>query len=259
MPTSDLTKRQKRAADTIMKLLALAEDDGATRHEREVAEAKAEQLLSKHQLTREDIDLADFEIRTIELPYKRVTGWYDKLAVHVSKFLGVFVLYCKTFQGQQAKYRLSGRPQDIDIFEYMMANIKRQVYELASDWKEKQDAAGHQVRRADTNAFRHGVVRRIGQRLQAMLKDMSQSAENSSTDKAPERKTKETALTLTEQATAKRSKAKDFMANKIGGGFRTRNLSKVNGSGYRDGIKAGDKVTVRRAAKKTSETPQLVS
>lgn len=258
MPTTDLTERQKQAADTVMKLLALAEDDGATRYEREVAEQKAKKLLNKHQLTLDDIDRSEFEVRTIELPYKQVTGWYDKLAVHVSKFLGVFVLYKKTFRGQQAKYRLSGRPQDIDIFEYMMDNIKRQVYDLASAWKKEMDAKGRVISRSNTNSFRHGVVRRVGQRLRSMLKDMNQSDDQNS-DADTEAGEESTALTLTEQATAKRAKAREVMASKVSGSFRKRPESTFNGHGYRAGKKAGDKVTVRRATKKTDQIAQLTS
>ena len=248
---------QKRAAQVITKLLALAEDDGASEPEKEAARAKVKALLNKHELTLDDIDRAEYEIRTIKMEYKQAPGWYKVLGVHVSTFLGVFVLYCKPtgWSEDKAKWRVSGRPQDIDIFEYMMENIKRQIYALADEWKTDRDQQGLLTRRADTNSFRVGAVKRVGVRLENMLEEMNETESEANTD-TETNTPNTTALTLTEQSTAKRNKAKDVMRRDYGG-WTSGSGASHSGSGYSAGYSAGKRVTVRRATKKTTSTRKL--
>jgi len=231
---------RKEIADTIQKLLAKAESSG---HEAE-AEAfrkKAETLMEKHSLTRAELEQAEFVVEYWKPGYKRTPGWYKMIVANLGSFLGVFTGYDSTVSGKEAMFILGGREQDIEMLKYMAEAIKSQVQALTDDYKERPD-----VGRKEANAYRVGVVKRVGEKLQRMVDEVSDGQS-------------EKALVLADENEKKREKGRQA-ANEEGHRFRSGSAATHRDrKSMRDGVRDGGKVNVNKGAPSGASDRRLTS
>lgn len=232
---------RKELADKIQKLLAKAE---STDHDRE-AEAfreKAEELMEKHSLTGAELESSEFVARNWEPGYSQAPGWYKGLVANLGSFLGVFTAYDSRETGENCVLILGGREEDIEMLQYMTKAIKVQIQDLTEDFRERTNAT-----RADTNAYRLGVVQRVGEKLQSMVENVSDGQS-------------EKALVLVEENKEKQRKGRRAAQEAQGGRF-----VKGSGASYRSeharrqGKEDGDKVNVNKGVPSADSNRQITS
>jgi len=232
-----MTNDRKKIADKIQKLLAKAESTGHA-PEADAFRKKAEELMQKHSLTLAQLEEAEFTAHNWTPGYKSAPGWYKSLVAGVGSFLGVFTGYDSTSKGEPCVFILGGREQDIELLKYIAQSIKAQVQQLTRDFKERTDAS-----RADTNGYRLGVVQRIGERLQDMVKDVSDWQA-------------EQALVLADENREKKRKGEQAIRREQGVVFRGSTRAHYQSeSARRKGHKDGDQVNVHKGAPGGSTDP----
>lgn len=228
MPTQ--TDDRKELADKVQKLLAKAE---STDHdpEAEAFREKAEELMEKCSLTRAELESSEFVALGWEPGYSQAPGWYKGLVANLGFFLGVFTGYDSKETGESCVFILGGLEEDIEMLKYMTEAIKAQVQDLTEDFRKRSGAS-----RADTNAYRLGVVERVGERLQSMVENVSDGQS-------------EKALVL-----AKENKEKQRKGRRAAEKAQEGRFVKGSGASYqseqarREGKKDGDKVNVNKGA-----------
>jgi len=216
-PAQDI---DRKIAGRIMAMLARAEDEAATENEARIAKEKAKKLMSKHSLSRADLENLDFEYREVMLRFSQQPGWQQEIVAGLKKLLGVFAIYCTgSGRDRKAKYKLTGRASDLDQFEYLLNSITTQVYELCDDWKKD-----HHNRR-QTRDFRMGVAMRVRDRLYDLVtsiterqKEEAEAVAQGSSETFDENETRneeETGMVFLkeEEVRAKQEKAENLMGD----------------------------------------------
>lgn len=240
----------KKIAHRILKMLARAEDDAATENEAKIAKDKAEKLMAKHGITRGELEDIDFEYRLVDLPFKSSPSWFRQISIGLKKLLGVFTVYSSRGTGNQAKYKVTGKPSDIDQYDYLLHSIKEQVEDLCDQWREeyKENHGGTAPSRRYTNDFRNACAQRVQNRLTAMIDDVSErqkdmDRDDDSTDLVLKRKEVEKKQ---EKAQRLMDKHSTYRSNSIRGARRN--------PGSKAGRKAGDKVSLNKGVQKNNNS-----
>ncbi len=233
--------KRKDIADTIRKLLRKAESTGYE-DEAKAFRKKAEEMMRKHALTRAELERATFVVRHFEHPtYSQAPGWYKSLVANVGTFLGVFTAYDSRETGENCVFILGGREQDIEMLEYTTEAIKNQVQQLTEEYKEDPS-----VGRKEANAYRLGVVQRVGERLRGMVRNVSGGQE-------------EEGLVLVEENRKKQEQGRRA-AERDGHRFRRGQGAKYQSEQARkEGVRDGDRVNVNKGAPTSSEERRLSS
>jgi len=237
--TDSTENNRKDIADTIRKLLRKAESTGYE-GEAEVFRKKAEEMMQRHALTRAELEQAQFTVRYFEPSYSQAPGWYKSLVANVGTFLGVFTGYDSGETGEPCVFILGGREQDIEMLEYTTEAITNQIQQLTEEYK--QDPS---VGRKEANAYRLGVVQRVGERLQEMVRNVSGEQE-------------ERGLVLVEENEKKHERGRRA-AEQEGHRFRKGQGAKYQSEKARkEGVRDGDRVDVNKGAP-SSEDRRLSS
>lgn len=240
-------------ADLVLKLLARAEDEAATENERKIAKKKAENLMDKHSLSREQLVEADYVLEEWHLPeYTQAPNWYRTVMVGLKDMLGVFSLYYSgsRFRGDKnARLRITGRESDVQMYKYLLVSIKNQIHELCDGWKaEYKKRHGETPSRRDTYAFRSSCASRVKQRLREIVDSVTESQiENDGADENAE------ALTLKEEAERKQTRSKEIMRENGYSWTSGSGSTWKRGAGSRAGRRAGNKVNVRKPASSSGQ------
>jgi len=250
--TKTATDVDLSVARKIMAMLARAEDEAATENEKKIAREKAEKLMAENSLTRSDLENLDFEYREIELRYKQQPGWQQAFCDGLRKLLGVFTVYCTASRSggdRKALLKASGRPSDLDQFEYLLNSITDQIYDLCGDWKK-----GRTTTRRQTRDFRMGCARRVRDRLYDLIERTTerqqekQKVSGGSSDqngKAHQSGETDMILLKEEEVKRKRKRAKEVMSNHTS--WSTRSGSNYRrSSASRAGSRAGDNVQLNK-------------
>jgi len=253
-----ITKQSASDVDTkvarrVMAMLARAEDEAATENEAKVAREKAEKLMAKNGLTRSDLENLDFEYREIELRYKQQPGWQQIFANGLRKLFGIFTVYCtgsRSGAGRNAVLKATGRPSDLDQFEYLLSSITDQIYDLCDDWKEGRDTT-----RKQTRDFRVGCARRVRDRLYDMVETVSERQKEEARAVASGDNSEENTdmiLLKEEEVERKRKRAKEAMEEHAS--WTSQSGTKYRRSqADRAGEKAGDEVQLNKGVSSNSK------
>jgi hypothetical protein len=151
-------------ADKILKLLTLADDDGATDAEAKAARKKALVLLEKYNLTRDDLTRSQLVVRSWDSGYSRTPGWYKLVIAGICEIMGIYAVY------SSGTFQMAGRSRDIDQSTYMAEQIRTQVFDLCAEWGEKEkERTGSKPGRADFNSYRTGLAKGVYERLCALV------------------------------------------------------------------------------------------
>jgi hypothetical protein len=249
-----------KTAKRVMNMLARAEDEAATENEKRIAREKAEELMAQNGLTRSDLENLDFEYREIKLRYKQQPGWQQVFANGLRKLFGVFTVYVsgsRRYGDKRAILKSTGRPSDLDQFEYLLNSITDQIYDLCEEWKED-----HYVTRRRTRDFRMGAARRVRDRLYDLVQKTTerQQAERQQENRPenervasgePARGETDLVLLKEEEVKRKKKRAKDVMADHTSWHSRS-GTSYRHSSASRDGQSAGDDVRLNKSMSSNS-------
>ena len=249
-----LSDQAQNKANLVLKLLARAEDDAATENERKVARKKAEKLMDKHSLSREQLIEADYVIEKWHLPeYTQAPKWFRTVMMGLKDMLGVFSLYYSGSRrrgNENAYLRITGQEADVQMYKYLLVSIKNQIHELCDDWKSKyREQHGETPSRRDTYAFRSACAKRVRTRLRELADSVTESQQGQSEDASAA----EGALTLREEATRKQERAKELMREKGYTWTSGSGATWKRGAGSRAGRQAGSKVSVRKPASSSGQ------
>lgn len=164
--------------EKIAKLMALGEDARGNTFESEAAMRQAAKLMAKYA-----IDAAEIQSRTGGAPVynwtevvvplstkrwvKNVVGWFSSLAVCVAKFTdckAVFVTH--PVYGRSIVFR--GDAVDTLYAEYLLGHLRDTV---------QRQSAAFAGRRANKEAFRVGMVGKIGERMRQIKAEAAEAAQ----------------------------------------------------------------------------------
>jgi hypothetical protein len=125
---------------------------------------------------------------------------------------------------------------------YMVEAIKNQIRQQAGTYRDENGAG-----RREMNAYRVGLVSRVGERLESIVESVTTQQRESGIG-----------LVLRSEIERKRAKAEDVIHSNM----RTRKSSGAtysNGAAYEAGYDDGDKINVHRATKRGTRSRQLTS
>ena len=173
----------KNVVETISRLLAIAEDDNATKAERESAAARAQILSTRHSI---DLDMArkhsqDKEkvqvpiVRQVEVGRKgdRGSGAYSTLLASICRPNGIRVVY-----NGDSHVTMYGFEDSIDMAELLYGVLAPQMvsecreYIKTGEWKTKAKSIGDARR-----SFYAGFCAHIEERLDAARQEAEDDAE----------------------------------------------------------------------------------
>jgi len=159
--------------DKIIKLLALAEGEGANPNEAAVAAARAAELLERHKLDRADIEASSQEPDEDvtdggELPGvggTRIPKWCGLLASSIAAANGCKLLYWSRQHRVTKKWGryivIIGRPSDVAVVKYIHTYVAREIDRLRAEAKDRGEIYGD----LQSNNFRCGAVDAVRMKL----------------------------------------------------------------------------------------------
>ena len=147
-----LTREQ--VLEKVRRLLALSQSNNE--HEAAVAAAKAEQLLQEHRLTEAELEItndaqerAALEADPLDVLGRNGTVWKGVLVYGISKLHGCYC-YIDRDRNFRQRYRLIGRPSDVNSVRYLYAWLTTEIERLT----QKHAGKG----RTWMNSYRRGAV-----------------------------------------------------------------------------------------------------
>lgn len=164
---------QERILDRVRKMLALANDKGATEGERDTALAMAHKLLAKHQLDLEDVDARARE-RDDPRVHFAMEGWgmlwCRQVRQTVAKLFMVKYIQGRKINATRMEHHFVGREAAATTAAYMADYIIRGLI------RETAKLYGHHLN-APARAFNHGAADRLWIRVCQMMDQQEKDRE----------------------------------------------------------------------------------
>jgi len=137
----DLSPAKAKAIERVKKLLALADNDGATLAEAELAMQRAQEIMDKHRIERDDLrtpTVDDMGGLNVEIPVDSRFPWVTYLAS------GIADLNCtRCLSTGSDHYLFIGAEHDTEITVYFFDYLRRTILRLADNmYSSAQSAIG---------------------------------------------------------------------------------------------------------------------
>jgi len=216
--------------EKVSKLMALAEDKGATPAEKKLAAEHAARIMLKYGLQERDIRVdnktAEKVIRHDYNIGPRAPTWEGVLAVHITRLFDTRIVRSKRWDLENGKTVQNtylvfiGLPKDVDVSVYFFQHLRRSV--------------GNKTRQARTrnkSDFALGMTDRLNERMEEAFRFRYQFAEEAGC----------TDLILVKDKLVTEAMAEMFGKLRKGGRITLRNRE-----AYMSGRKEGDKVNISR-------------
>lgn len=141
---SEDTSKAQRIIEKIKALRRIA-DSTHSKHEKETALAMSAKLITEHQLSELDLEKQtgqteedDLVNGSVVYETGRTTPWKAELVWGVAELNNVLALKFKIRHDithkQGSRYRIFGKPSDIEICKYMFDYLEQTITELAADY-----------------------------------------------------------------------------------------------------------------------------
>jgi len=219
-------KDKQRLIEVVSKLVALANDAGATDGEKAAATEKAAKMMAKYSIS--DFEIGAFngeaELDLTRVDIEGLTGrhrnWESTLAGTIARVFDSRVVLTTYTEPWSASF--VGFAADVEVSVHFYTRLRRAVTRYS-----KLEYPGAQLK--NRNVFAYGMVRKLGQRLQEAFVKRDEYIPSDCKD-----------LVI-----AKGCKVKDFM-EELFPNTRSTSGPKIKGSreAYIKGQKAGEKVTL---------------
>lgn len=161
-----------RIKEKIEKLLNMAMSD--SEHEAKLAMKLAVEMMSKHNITKDQIYKQEFIVKEITTSYKRLPSWvvdlYNKMA-YVSGC--TFIWKNANFFHKYAIAMIVGRERDVENTLYLVAFLEREINKRVKEYKKSiQNAYGDKgYKTILVKSFKTGIIDTIFLQLCNQYKD----------------------------------------------------------------------------------------
>ena len=228
MDATSTTKPFTPVIEKIKHLLALSTSSNP--HEAALAASRAQELLMKHnlkmsQIKTDDDPTGNYAQSCVRTGQKR---WKRSLLFAIARHNFCTCVYNLT----QRNMMLIGEPHNFEVVEYLYTFLVGQLHEMAENTYMTYLKRGASVNKKTwIEGFYNGAIARIDVRLEEQQRQMAADSNDCK------------ALIVTKEAELKAAMDKFYPDRRPG----RRQKSKVDLTGFYDGVEAGDKVALNKA------------
>ena len=162
-----MEQQLEKHKDKIKKLLELSMSDNE--NEAAIALRQAMSLMSKHNLTADDISGQAIIDKRIYSTYFRLPDWYVRLNAFMGTVSGCFVVYYngRSSLDRPGYVRIVGRERDVENAVYLIVFLQRALEAHVDKYKAGLKLEGFTIRPSWVKSYRYGFITRIYERIQS--------------------------------------------------------------------------------------------
>lgn len=209
--------------ERIAKMIALANDAGATEGEKANAKRMASELMSKYNIREAQLGKRDIKEKSCysseASDYKngRLKSWVSSFYHTIYTAFGVYIVFGKFDKEDKEpleQFILAGRDVDIQIADYTIEVIYDQVIHKVEDYRKQLKQEGVRWTERIEYSYYHGLLSEVKNTITSLLKDVTAYKQPSETTGALTQQAKSNLPTLMDEYQAKYAEAQEYMQQK---------------------------------------------